>query len=87
VQLATGPGAAACWLAAHHILHAQQTAPGRLDLQDIGTPLREPLLGVKLGFRLLDLDIDPGPPLPRSAASHFPRPSEFMPPYVYFPGR
>jgi hypothetical protein len=39
-------------------------APGRLHLQNLSTLLLGPLLGVELGFKLLDLGIDPGPPLP-----------------------
>ena len=65
VQLPAGPGAAACWLAAPDLLqHVGAPATGRLDLQDLGTLLPGPLLGVELGLKLLNLFIDPGPLLP-----------------------
>ncbi len=49
--------------APHILQHIGALVQGRLDLQDISTPLRGPHLGVELGFKLLDLGIYPGPPL------------------------
>ena len=58
VQLSAGPGAAAGGVAALHFLQHVR-ASGRLALQDLGALLLGPLLGLNLGFELLNGAIYP----------------------------